>query len=144
MGKYKELALRAIDNDAGEEAWVLADEFICEVAQREPRMYEEFICRLEKLAYRISKEKAEMIVKSMQPKGQYWNFQQVKEFAKEHGVTGDWIDWYLVMNMVYNDYCDTAKLYNLQNDPEFFFSLARDFIEDPDARPLKVEKYFLD
>ena len=107
-------------------------------------MYEEFICHLEKLAYRISKEKAEMIVKSMQPKGQYWNFQQVKEFAKEHGAIGDWIDWYLVMNMVYNDYCDTAKMYNLQNDPEFFFSLARDFIEDPDARPLKVEKYFLD
>ena len=48
------------------------------------------------------------------------------------------------MNMIYNDYCDTAKLYNLQNDPEFFFSLARDFIEDPDAKPLKVEKYFLD
>lgn len=144
MGKYRELAMRAIDNDAGEEAWELADEFICEIAQREPRMYEEFICHLEKLAYRISKEKAEMIVKGMQPKGQYWNFQQVKEFAKEHGATGDWIDWYLVMNMVYNDYCDTAKMYNLQNDPEFFFSLARDFIEDPDARPLKVEKYFLD
>ena len=27
--------------------------------------------------------------------------------------------------------------------PEFFFSLARDFIEDADAKPLKVEKYFL-
>ena len=144
MGKYRELAMRAIDNNAGEETWEFADEFICEVAQREPRMYEEFICHLEKLAYRISKEKAETIVKSMQPKGQYWNFQQVKEFVKEHDVNSDWIDWYLVMNMVYNDYCDTAKMYNLQNDPEFFFSLARDFIEDPDAKPLKVEKYFLD
>lgn len=45
--------------------------------------------------------------------------------------------------MVYNDFMNTARAYGMQNDVDFFFSLAKDFIEDPDAKPLKVEKYFL-
>jgi hypothetical protein len=28
-------------------------------------------------------------------------------------------------------------------DPEFYFSIARDFINDADAKDFKVEKYFL-
>ena len=63
--------------------------------------------------------------------------------VKSHGIKGDWTNWYLVLNMHYNDYYDTAKAFDLQDDPEFFSSLARDFIEDADAKPLKVEKYFL-
>ena len=43
-----------------------------------------------------------------------------------------------------NDYYDTAKVFGLQNDAEFYLNLAKDFIEDPAAKPLKVEKYFLD
>ena len=43
-----------------------------------------------------------------------------------------------------NDYYDTAKVFGLQDDAECYFNLAEDFIEDPDAKPLKVEKYFLD
>lgn len=52
------------------------------------------------------------------------------------------MDFYGI-SMVYNDYYDTAKTFGLQNDPEFYFSLAKDFIDDPNAKPLKVEKYFL-
>lgn len=144
MGKYKELVARAIENGADKESWDLADDFICEMAQREPKLYEEFMCRLEKLAYRIPQDEAERIVRNMRPKGQFWTCQQVKDFVKEQGVTGEWTNWYLVMNMMYNDYCNTAKTYGLQNDTEFFFNLSKDFIEDVDAKPLKVEKYFLD
>lgn len=143
MGKYKELVMRAIENSDGDEAWEIADEFIEEVAQRVPKLYEDFICNLEKLAYRIPKDEAEHIVRNMRPKGQYWSYQQVKDLVKSHGVTDNWTNWYLVMNMVYNDYCDTAKAYGHHNDVEFFYSLAKDFICDPDAKPLKVEKYFL-
>lgn len=144
MGKYKELITKAIENSETDEAWDLIDKLLCEIVQREPKLHEDFLYCLEKLAYRIPKEEAERIVHNMRPKGQYWNFQQVKDFVKARGVTDDWINWYLVMNMVYNDYYDTAKTYGLHNDPEFFFSLAKDFIDDPDAKPMKVEKYFLD
>ncbi|MGN1230050.1 MAG: hypothetical protein ACI4T5_10425 [Prevotella sp.] len=144
MEKCKELFTHAIENSEGDEVWHVVHKFLEEVAQSEPKLYEEFMCHMEKMAYRIPREEAERIVRNMRPKGQYWSYQQVKDFGKDHGVTDDWVNWYLVMNMVYNDYCDTAKTYGLQDDVEFFFSLARDFIEDPDAKPLKVEKYFLD
>ena len=48
--------------------------------------------------------------------------------------------WYLNQY----DFSATAKHFGLQNDVEFFYHLAKDFIEDPDAKPMKVEKYFLD
>ena len=39
---------------------------------------------------------------------------------------------------------NTASMVGMQNDENFFLSLACDFINDPDAKPFKVEKYFLD
>ena len=41
-------------------------------------------------------------------------------------------------------YWTTAKLYGLHADVDVFYNLAKDFIEDPDAKPMKVEKYFLE
>lgn len=105
----------------------VTDEFMDMLCKK----YDDIIDKLECLAYKIPKDEAENIVRRMTPKGQYWTFNQAKEFAQNHGVTHD---WYLVLNMVYNDYYDTAKTFELQNDPEFYFSLAKDFIDDPDAR----------
>lgn len=143
MGRYRELVTKAMDKGFSEESWQITDEFIDMLCKKYPSLYDDIIDKLECLAYKIPREEAENIVRRMSPKGQYWTFNQAKEFAQNHGITHDWINWYLVLNMVYNDYCDTAKTFGLQNDPEFYFSLARDFIEDPDAKPLKVEKYFL-
>ena len=46
------------------------------------------------------------------------------------------------MNMTYNDYMNTAITFGLKDNPDFFYSLAKDFINDADAAPYKVEKYF--
>ena len=104
--------------------------------------YDEFKMRLESLAYSITERDAEHIVRNMQPKGQMWSYDQIKHFVEDKGYTDDFVDWYLVMNMCYNDYYNTAKTYGLQNEVDFYFNLARDFIEDPDAKPFKVAKYF--
>ena len=102
-----------------------------------------YVCeKLEKLAYKITPMEAEQIVKSMKPRGQHWTLKQIKEYLAGKGITENYTDYYLVMNMAYNDYFATAKLFGLQSDPEFFYSLAKDFIEDADAKPFKIEKYF--
>lgn len=100
--------------------------------------------KLEKLAYKITLQDAEQIVRNMQPRGQYWSAKQIKEYLATKGEEEEYINYYLVMNMAYNDYYGTAKLFGLQNDPEFFYSIAKDFICDQDAKPFKVEKYFED
>lgn len=98
--------------------------------------------KMQQVAFKISPEEAEMHVKAMRPAGQHWTHKQVREYLATKGITERCTDYYLVMNMVYNDYQKTAQMYGLQNDDEFYFSLARDFIEDMDAKPYKVERYF--
>lgn len=144
MGRYCELMTKLIDKGVGDEVWTISEDMLNKLARKDPMMFEEYIDKLEHLAYRIPKDEAELIVRAMRPKGQYWSYTQVYDLVKSKGVTGDWVNWYLVMNMVYNDFCATAKHFGLHNDVEFFYHLAKDFIEDPDAKPMKVEKYFLD
>lgn len=121
----------------------IVDDLFEELKQNSPKLYEKYICDLEGLAYKITREEAEELVRDMQPKGQQWSYSVIKDYIAQKGITTECTEWYLVMNMVYNDYYDTAKLFGLQSDTEFFYSLAKDFIEDPDARPHKVERYFL-
>lgn len=109
----------------------------------DPDAYMEYKMKLEKLMYTITKEDAERIVRNMKPKGQMWSYEQVKRFIESKGYEDDFVDWYLVMNMCYNDYYNTAKTYGLQNEDDFYYNLAKDFIEDPDASPIKVAKYFM-
>lgn len=144
MGRYCELMTKLIDKGVSDEVWTISEDMLNKLARKDPMMFDEYIDKLERLAYRIPKDEAERIVRAMRPKGQYWSYDQVMDLVKSKGVTGDWVNWYLVMNMVYNDFCATAKHFGLQNDVEFFYHLAKDFIEDPDAKPMKVEKYFLD
>lgn len=78
------------------------------------------------------------------PQLQQWSWNQIEDYIKSKDLDPKCTEtWYLVMNMVYNDYYDTAKVFGHLNDVEFFYHLAKDFIDDPDAKPLKVEKYFL-
>ena len=144
MGRYCELMTKLLDKGVDDEVWTISEDMLNKLARKDPMMFDEYIDKLEHLAYRIPKDEAERIVRAMRPKGQYWSYTQVMDLVRSKGVTGDCVNWYLVMNMVYNDYCATAKHFGLQNDVEFFYHLAKDFIEDPDAKPMKVEKYFLD
>jgi hypothetical protein len=49
----------------------------------------------------------------------------------------------MVINKAKNDYHDLAKSVGKEEDPEFYFRLAKNFIYDEDAKPFKVAKYFL-
>lgn len=99
---------------------------------------------LEDLACRISADEAERIVKAMHPYGEKWSMETITAFIVTKNVSKDeCIHYYLVMNMMYNDYRDTAQRHGLDN-ADFYFELSRDFIEDADAKPYKVERYFDD
>lgn len=141
---YKELVKRFHENQVDENA---VEDINCEAYEylkhADPRAYKILEDKLNKLAYSISRPQAEMIVRNMRPHGQVWTYEQVEELVKSKGITDCFTDWYLVMNMCYNDYYNTAKIYGLQNDANFYFNLAKDFIEDPDASPNKVSMYFI-
>lgn len=140
MGCYKDLA--AMIEAKGEHDSDLVEWGFEALERSNPKVYREIMEKMEHRAYSITKEQAEAIVRNMRPRGQAWSFEEVKNLVTTKGVTDRWVDWYLVMNMVCNDYYNTAKTYGLQNENDFYFSLAKDFIEDPDAEPHKVAKYF--
>lgn len=113
------------------------------VESKFPELYNTTIDKLCELAYHIDRPDAEKIVIAMKPFGEKWSFEKVQNYLLEKGITEHICRWYLVMNMSYNDYHNTAKYVDKAEDPEFYFNVSRDFIMDIDASPYKVEKYFI-
>lgn len=144
MGKYDELAALAVERGQHDDVRMILSNAMEHIREVDSPYYSTVMSQLEALAYRIPLADAERIVKSMRPRGQNWSYEQVKDYIASKEIEDNCVAWYLVLNMVYNDYYETAKTFGFQNDVEFYFSLARDFINDPDGRPYKVEKYFAD
>ena len=109
-----------------------------------PDLYKDTMEKLEALVYYIPVEKARKIVISMRPFGEHWTYETVKSFVESKGIYKECVEYYLVMNMVYNDYYDVAVNFAHQDDTEFFYESAHAFINDPDGKQFKVEKYFMD
>lgn len=148
MVEYKEVVDMIVKKDKGEGKMVeyktIMEELMNDLEHQNYELYDRTMKKLEDAAYDITHEEAEKIVRSMQPYGEHWTYEQVKEYIEQKGIGKCYNKYYLTMNMVYNDYYDVAVKYGHQNDAEFFFDLAHAFITDPDAKPHKVAKYFLD
>lgn len=103
--------------------------------------YRMFLERAEDICYNISLDEAKLIVHDMEPYGEKWNYESVKEYLKNRGTENKTKWFYLVMNMAYNDYHRTAQQYNVDS-PDFYYDIAYDFINDPDGGKHKVPRYF--
>lgn len=142
MGKHEEVYKTAVEKDDSDLVCCAVANMLDILERTNSKMYNEFIEKLENIAYHIPYAEAESIVRNMSPKGQHWGYNEVESVCVDHGVTEDITDYYMVMNMMYNDYYSTASRYGLQNDLDFYWSLTCDFINDPDAKPHKVARYF--
>lgn len=118
------------------------DTHLDKLAAKSPDLYAHAMQKLEEISCAIEPEQAKAIVAKMYPRGQKWTLEEVKRILLDKNIQGKDVKYYLAINMAYNDYYDTASAFGLQRDPEFFFMLAKDFVEDPDAKPMKIEKYF--
>lgn len=52
----------------------------------------------------------------------------------------DRFEFYVAMNAMWNDYCETAKKMNIDR-PDYYAHLAKDFLKDKDAKPHKLRRY---
>lgn len=68
--------------------------------------------------------------------GAHWSKGQTIAVGRSHGIdfNGDISAecWYAALNMMYSDYYPTAVKFGVDR-PEFYASLAKDFLCDPDA-----------
>lgn len=73
--------------------------------------------------------------------GAHWNGEQTRAVAEQIGVCFEHIsseDWCATMNMMYSDYYPTALLFGI-NTPEFYASLAKNFLFDADGGEPKAK-----
>lgn len=140
--KLEQLYGKLSDPDLRESFFATLDEHLDRLSKSNPAMYKHAIDNIEGTICSIDKGEAYEIVRKMTPRGQMWSFDAIKSLMEQNNITGNPIHYYLVLNMVYNDYYNTAVAYGVDKDIKFFMSLAKDFIDDPDGKPYKVERYF--
>lgn len=145
IGGISEKAKRAIAKGGEQEVWSLFDETMENIQHRYPDLYKQVAEELEGLAFKIPYDEAQQIVRGMRPRGEVFSHDEVKRILSKYNVQVKCtIEYYLCMNMMANDYLNTARSFGLERDEKFFLSLAKDFIDDVDGKPYKVQRYFLD
>ena len=93
----------------------------------------------------LTKEKAQEWTKKMKNSdgtpGPHWKLEQTNALMEKLGVSLNPIEFYVAANMMYSDYCAVAKKFGLDT-PDFYGHMAKAFLEDKDAGPDKLKKYF--
>lgn len=95
----------------------------------------------------LTREEAEAWVKGMHSEdgktGGRWPYQEIKQYAGNFGIQGEdkVVEFFAVMNALYTDYCKVAKKHGVDK-VDFWADLAKAFIQDKDAEPGKVKRYY--
>ncbi len=93
----------------------------------------------------LTEEKAKKWLEQMQnedgSKGPHWTLDQVKQVVKQKMLNLEPVEVFVAMNMIWSDYSPVAKKYNV-NSTDFYLDMAKAFLEDKDAAPEKLKKYF--
>lgn len=74
-------------------------------------------------------------------KGPHWTMEQTTDAMKKHGVSCDPLEFWVIMNSLYSDYCEALKKNNAST-METYVCLAKAWIEDDDAVPDKAAAYY--
>lgn len=73
--------------------------------------------------------------------GEHWNMEQTEQLAKQRGISVDPVEFYVIVNAMYSDYCEVAKKHNIHN-ADFYADLAKAWLKDTDAVPDKAAMYY--
>lgn len=74
-------------------------------------------------------------------KGPHWSMDQVKQVMSQKGVKMDPMEFWVILNAMYSDYCGVLKKHNV-NNMDFYVDLAKAWLGDKDAKEGKAARYF--
>jgi hypothetical protein len=86
---------------------------------------------------KLNEDMAEKWVKEMKPAGLHWTIEETTSAMQSLGYNLERIDFYVVANMMYNDYFDLVK-----DDEVLALKMAKDWLEDIDSSNDKLYKYW--
>lgn len=87
----------------------------------------------------VDEHTARMWVEGMDG-GEHYRIEQTEQHRKTICPDCDMWEYYVAMNAMYSDYCETARKIG-KDAPEFYAHLAKDFLKDKDAKPHKLRRY---
>ncbi len=73
--------------------------------------------------------------------GGHWTMEQTEQARKQRSIDCDPVEFYAAMNMMYSDYCKVAEKVGASS-VDFYAYMAKAFLEDKDARPHKLSRYY--
>ena len=73
--------------------------------------------------------------------GGHWTMDATELVRKQKNIGCDPVMFYAAMNMMYSDYCKAAEKFNV-NTADFFACMAKAFLDDKDAKPNKLARYY--
>lgn len=115
------------------------EDVLCEILEvSDDSRFRDFI---DDKIYHFTKEHAMHIVRNMKPHGQVFSLEQCKNIVTESLKEYEYLQYYLCINMYANDAMSVAEAAGMPLD-KFCYHMAKSFINDIDAGPHKVEKYF--
>lgn len=132
-----------VDDGSQQDMEKLADileEVIEDMQEFDPQSYAKYEMCLYKMAYgeQLTEDLAQEIVNKMKPYGENFSLEQSREIQDRYSINNiNDIDFYVVINSAFNDY---RNLFG--DDIEMYAMYTKDFIEDEDAKPKKVFRYF--
>lgn len=117
----------------------MLSEIIYKTKEAHPDMYSHYKMCLYETAYgkKLNKDMAEEWVMNMRPAGQHWTMAEAEEVIKAKNLKATAIDYYVVINMMYNDYYKLVK-----DNEELALELAEQWLDDEDAKENKLFEYW--
>ena len=114
-------------------------EIIYELKDSHHELYEDYKLELYEMAYgkKLNEDMANEWVKEMKPAGLHWSIEETTDAMQSLGYKFDKIDFYVVANMMYNDYFDLVR-----DNEELALKMAKDWLSDEDAKENKLYCYW--
>ena len=97
---------------------------------------------MERIHHEFTEEDAKEWAKHMDPPPR-WAMEQTSAVMAQNGYYHKPCEFWVVMNMLFSDYGKTL-IKNNMDKPEIWAAMAHDFLDDPDAQPDKVGRYWRD
>lgn len=89
----------------------------------------------------IAEKRASKMQNEDGTQGPHWTMELTKQVQAQQSIECDPIEFFLAMNMMYSDYVKVAKKLGV-NNVDFYSCMAKAFLDDKDAGPDKLERYF--
>lgn len=107
----------------------------------------ELFKKLYKKAYgsTLSDSMCKAWVESIYGESPKWTISQTTDLCERLGVTSNTMtkyEFWACTNAFYSDFYKLAKKYELENDPEFFGELVKEYFEDEDAHDKTPANYY--